>query len=203
MFHLKSSPPAGPLLETVRRLEGWGLVVALGGSGLLGALDLATEAHDWDLTTDSGPDEVAARLEGFELERFDPAGIHADHKIRIADGAVEIICGFAIRSGERVVHIPTVVSARAEGVPLGSPEAWAAAYALLGRAEKSERLLGWIAARGADAGILARLRAEPLPEALAARLDSLAHTAGPGAKRGQVAPPDSARDRAADSREAD
>jgi hypothetical protein len=57
---LKSAPPSDPLLEAVSRLEGAGLVVALGGSGLLGALGLATEAHDWDLTTDSAPGDVAA-----------------------------------------------------------------------------------------------------------------------------------------------
>src|SRR5204862_2628810 len=170
MFHLKPCPPAGPLLEAVRRLERAGLVTALGGSGLLAALGLGTEAHDWDLTTDASADEVAAVFSGTELERVGSSGIHADHKVRLAGGAVEIICGFAIRCGEGVVRIPTRVSARAEGVPLGSPEAWAVAYALLGRAEKSERLLRWLAARGADAGVVARLLAEPLPQELAARL---------------------------------
>ena len=174
MFHLKAAPPSGPLIDVVRRLEGAGVVAALGGSGLLGALSLATEARDWDLTTDSTLDEVAANLEGMALERLGPSGIHADHKLRIAGGVVEVICGFAIRSEAGVVRIPTVVSARAESLPLGSPESWAVAYALLGRAEKSERLMRWLAAHGADAGILARLAAEPLPGPLAARLRSLA-----------------------------
>jgi len=181
MFHLKAAPPSGPLIDLVRRLEDAGLVVALGGSGLLGALSLATEARDWDLTTDSRLEEVAVKLEGRDLERVGPSGIHADHKLRLAGGAVEIICGFAIRSGESVVRIPTAVSARVEQVPLGSPEAWAAAYALLGREEKSERLMRWLAARGADAGMIARLCAEPLPGPLAARLRSLARNA---ARRG-------------------
>ena len=174
MFHLKSAPPAGPLLDAVRRLEGAGLVVALGGSGLLGALGLGEEAHDWDLTTDATLGEVAAHLPADGMESFGSSGIHADHKLRLAGGVVEIICGFAIRSDANVVRIPTLVSARAEGVPLGSPAAWAVAYALLGRAEKSERLLRWLAARGADPGVVARLLAEPLPEALAARLAALA-----------------------------
>ena len=173
MFHLKSSPPRPPLLDVVRRLEDGGLVVALGGSGLLGALGLATEARDWDLTTDAAEPDVAARLAGLEIERFGPSGLHADHKLRVAGGAVEVICRFAIRSGGNVVHIPTVVRARVEGIPIGSPEAWAAAYALLGRAEKSERLLAWLAANGADAGVIARLLAEPLPAALSAALTAL------------------------------
>ena len=174
MFYLKSAPPAGPLLDTVRRLESAGLVVALGGSGLLGALGLGEEAHDWDLTTDATPDQVAARLPADGIERFGSSGIHADAKLRLAGGVVEIICGFAIRSGADVVRIPTIVSARAAGVPLGSPEAWAVAYALLGRAEKSERLLKWLDQRGAEAGVVERLLAEPLPESLAARLRAVA-----------------------------
>ena len=159
MFHLQSAPPAGPLLEAVRRIESAGLTVALGGSGLLAALGLGTE-----------------------IERVGASGIHADHKVRLEGGAVEIICGFAIRAGAGVVRIPTVVSARVELVPIGSPEAWAVAYALLGREEKSERLMRWLEARGADLGVIARLLAEPLPLNLAARLESLARAPRPGAK---------------------
>ena len=72
-----------------------------------------------------------------------------------------------------MVRIPTVVGARVEGIPIGSPEVWAVAYALLGRAEKSGRLLGWLAAHGADTGVIARLLAEPLPAALSAALTAL------------------------------
>ena len=174
MFHLKSAPPAGPLLDAVRRLESAGLLVALGGSGLLGALGLGDEAHDWDLTTDATPEEVAALFTAAGIERLGSSGIHADHKLRLAGGVVEIICGFAIRSGTDVVRIPTIVSARAAGVPLASPEAWAVAYALLGRAEKSERLLRWLDQRGAETSVMERLLAEPLPETLAARLRAVA-----------------------------
>ena len=176
MFHLKSAPPLPPLLDVVRRLEDGGLVTALGGSGLLGALGLAIEARDWDLTTDSAAEEVEARLAGLEVERFGPSGLHADHKLRVAGGSIEIICGFAIRVGESVVRIPTAVRGRAAGVPLGSPEAWAVAYALLGRREKSERLMQWLAAHGASAAVIGRLRAEPLPLALQTALAALPHT---------------------------
>jgi hypothetical protein len=160
----------------VRRLEEGAMVVALGGSGLLGALGLGIEARDWDLTTDSAIDEVEARLVGFEVERFGPSGLHADHKLRVAGGAIEIICGFAIHAGQGIVRIPTAVHARALGVPLGSPEAWAVAYALLGRKEKSERLMKWLAAHGADARMIGRLRAEPLPTALQTALAALPHS---------------------------
>jgi hypothetical protein len=179
MFRLESAPPLGPLLEAVRRMESAGLTVALGGSGLLAALGIGTEARDWDLTTDAGHEDVAARFAGIEIERVGSSGIHADHKVRLEGGAVEIICGFAIRAGAGIVRIPTVVSARVEGVPIGSPEAWAVAYALLGRDEKSERLMRWLEARGADAGVIARLLAEPLPRDLAARLEALARAPRP------------------------
>ena len=75
------------------------------------------------------------------------------------------------------MRIPTIVSARREGIPLGSPEAWAVAYALLERPEKSQRLLQWLQARGADARAVVRLLAEPLPVPLAARLAALPRTA--------------------------
>jgi hypothetical protein len=175
MFHLKSAPPSGPLLDAVRRLEDAGLVVALGGSGLLGALGLEAEARDWDLTTDAAPNDVTEALAGLAIERVGPSGIHADHKVRLSGSAIEIICGFAIRSVASVVRIPTIVSARAEGVPLGSPEAWAVAYALLGRDEKHVRVMNWLAAGGADAAAIARLLAEPIPTALARRLMALPH----------------------------
>jgi hypothetical protein len=173
MIAMKSSPPLEPLAGVVERLEHAGLVVALGGSGLLGALGLADEAHDWDLTTDAAAGEIAPLLAPLELESFGPSGLHADHKLKIVPAAIEIICRMAIRADAGVVRIPTVVSRRTRGIPLGSPEAWAVAYALLGRGGKSEALFGWLEARGADAAIIARLRAEPLPEALASRLAAL------------------------------
>jgi hypothetical protein len=50
------------------------------------------------------------------------------------------------------------------------------AYALLGRKEKSERLMKWLAAHGADARMIGRLRAEPLPTALQTALAALPHS---------------------------
>ena len=173
MFHMREAPPEAPLREAVRLLEGAGLVVALGGSGLLAALGIAEAARDWDLTTDASADQVEAALDGRPHERCGPDRIHADHKLRIADGAVEVICRLAFRAPSGIVRIPTTVSARVEDIPLGSPEAWAAAYALLAREEKFERLMSWLARQGADPGVIARLGAEPLPAALAARLRSL------------------------------
>ena len=123
------------------RLATAGVPAVLGGSGLLAAHGLVDHVGDWDITTEGEVAAIAALFADRPHEICGNSGIHADHKVRLAGGVVEIICGFAIRSGDAVVRIPTLVSARAEGIPLGSPEAWAVAYALLGRVEKSERLL--------------------------------------------------------------
>jgi hypothetical protein len=174
MFHLKSAPPAAPLLAAIAALERAGLVCALGGSGLLASLGLADRVRDWDLTTDAPLDRLLPLFESRGPEAVGPSGVHADRKLVLDGGVVEIISGFAFRAPGGVVRIPTVVSGRRDGIPIGSPEAWAVAYVLLGRPAKSEALFGWLAAHGADPETVARLRAEPLPAALSARLAAVA-----------------------------
>ncbi len=173
MFGVKRSPPRSLLENAVNTLEAAGLTCALGGSGLLAALGLADSIRDWDLTTDADLERVAPLFAGAPSLASGPSGVHADHKLALEDGAIEIICRFAFRSGEAVVRIPTVVSARREGIPIGSAEAWAIAYALLGRPAKSELLFAWLRERGADSAVIKRLLAEPLPGALARALDAL------------------------------
>ncbi len=178
MFHLKSAPPLPLLAGAVATLERAGIVCALGGSGLLAALDLAEGARDWDLTTDAPLERLTPLFDADAIVTFGPQGVHADCKLVLGRGAVEIISRLAFRTPAGVVRIPTVVSERRDGIPLGSPEAWAVAYGLLERREKSEALFGWLAARGADRSVLARLRAEPLPDELSRRLAGL-ETHGP------------------------
>lgn len=167
-------PPLAPLHEVVAALEAGGVACALGGSGLLAALGLETSVRDWDLTTDAPLAAVSAALAPWSPEWMGPNGVHADQKLMLPALHTECIVGFAFRmeAGAGVVRIPTVVASRWEDVPTGSPEAWTVAYALLGRAEKSRRLMDHLARHGADPGVIARLRAEPLPprldEALAA-----------------------------------
>jgi hypothetical protein len=170
--HVKS-PPLPPLLEVIRRLERAGVEVALGGSGLLAALGLGNTIRDWDLTTDAEQPGVHALLADLGVALAGSSGVHADSKVMLPSLEIECICRFAFHVDGAVVRIPSVVTRRWRGVPVGSPEAWAIAYALLGRAEKSERLFGWLEAQGADASIVARLLAEPLPHALAGRLATL------------------------------
>jgi hypothetical protein len=185
------TPPLEPLLDAVGRLEARGLACALGGSGLLAALGLADHVRDWDVTTDAPIEAVRAALDGLEPAWKGSDEIHADQKLMLGGGVVEVIVGFAFHAGGGVVRIPTMVSGRLGGVPLGSPEAWAVAYALLGREEKSRRLLGWLAGRGADERAVARMLDEPLPGSLAERLRALPRAAQSRAARDSKAGPES------------
>ncbi|HKQ58407.1 MAG TPA: hypothetical protein VJY35_11120 [Candidatus Eisenbacteria bacterium] len=175
MYHLKSAPSWPLLAGCVARLEAAGVPVALGGSGLLAALGLADTVGDWDLTTDAPWERVDAALADEPHTDHGNDALHADHKRVIADGAIEVIVGFAYFTPSGVVRIPTIVSGHAGRVPLGSPECWAVAYALLGRPAKSETLFSHLESRGAEPAAMRRLLAEPLPEYLAARLTALPH----------------------------
>lgn len=171
--HVVSAPPFAPLAACVARLERAGVEVALGGSGLLAALSLADRVRDWDLTTDAPMERVVAALAGERTTISGNDALHADHKLMLADGDIEVIVGFAYFTPAGVVHIPTVVSERREGLPLASPLSWAVAYHLLGRDGKSETLFGWLETHGVDRGTRDQLLAEPLAPGIAARLKAL------------------------------
>jgi len=177
-----SSPAAPPALVTppfagahdiVARLEAAGIEVALGGSGLLAALGLTRIVHDWDLTTDAPRAAVESALVGLAWMDKGSDALHADEKLMFPDRALEIIRGFAFFVPGGVVHIPTRVTGRWNELPLGSPEAWAVAYALLGRDEKSGMLFDWLRRHGADSGAIEVLLGQPLPDAVAAKLRAL------------------------------
>ena len=171
-------PPIAPLHALLERFERAGIEVALGGSGLLAALGLADHVRDWDLTTDATQAEIEALVRDLVPELAGPSGVHADHKVMLPSVDSEVICRFAFHVEGGVVSIPTVVTGRWRGAPVGSAEAWAVAYALMDRVEKSERLFAWLETQGGNDAALARLRAEPLPRALAARLSALTSSNG-------------------------
>ena len=170
-------PLEAPPLEAVRALidalERAGVRCALGGSGLLAAFGLASVVRDWDFTTDAPRERLLAALEGRSAEHKGSDAIHADEKFMLPELRLEIIRGFAFVTSRGPIHIPTRVTRRWRGVPVGSPEGWAVAYALLGRDEKSERLFEWLARHGADPASVRPLIAQPLPELLAQRLAAL------------------------------
>lgn len=166
-------PPFAALARVAADLESAGIVAGLGGSGLLSALGIATGARDWDLTTDAPLERVRARFADLAHEVTGPNGIHADHKLVLLDGTIEIIVGFSIRAESGVVRLPTLPTTPAGGVRLGSPEVWAAAYHLMGREAKADTLLAWLARRGAARAAVDHLLQEPIPAPLRARLEAL------------------------------
>ncbi|MGH7730994.1 MAG: hypothetical protein ACRENJ_07055 [Candidatus Eiseniibacteriota bacterium] len=173
MHHVKSSPPLSLLRIYVERLEAGGLRVALAGSGLLAALGFGDTIRDWDLTTDAPYERAVEALAGEAFVSHGSDDLHADRKLALSGGAVELIVRFAFHARGGVIRIPTIVSARMEGIPIGSPECWAIAYHLLGRERKSEALFAHLARHGAHRETVARLLEEPLPPSLAARLEAL------------------------------
>jgi hypothetical protein len=169
----RHSPPLEPLQDVVVALGAAGVPCALGGSGLLAALGLKTQVHDWDVTTDAPLDTVRAVLARFEPEHVGPNGIHADDKLVLPAQSTECIVRFSLRSEVGIVRLPTRVCGWWNGVPLGSPETWLVAYALMNRPEKSRRLLAYLQSSGTDSEALEAMLAQPLPAELALTLSGL------------------------------
>jgi hypothetical protein len=166
-------PPLAPLLEVHARLERAGVAHALGASALLHAHALWDHVGDWDVNVEADHDVLAPLFADLSPVRFGSSGIHADSKLQLFDAQVEVIVRMAIVAEGRVVRIPTLPRSSWQGVPVGSPEVWAVAYALLGRAEKSALLFRALEANGAEAEAVERMLAEPVPEPLRARLRAL------------------------------
>ncbi|MFI5370448.1 MAG: hypothetical protein ACHQ52_02745 [Candidatus Eisenbacteria bacterium] len=173
-------PPFEPLAALVATLERAGIACALGGSGLLHALGLADQVNDWDLQTDATHDAVRVALSDRQAILKGRDTLHADHKLTLPDARIEVICRFAFEVPGGVVHLPPCPDGGWRGIPLAGAEVWAIAYSLLAegegsarRRERAERLFEHLARRGARTDVCRALRAEPLPAALAARLDAL------------------------------
>ena len=173
-------PPLESLRGLIARLEAARFPHALGGSGLLAALGLVSRVNDWDVTVEANIDEMAALFADEFFTRFGNSGCHADHKLSFERERTELIAEFAFFVPGGTIRIPTRVTATWNGLPVGSPTAWAAAYTLLGeldgeprRLERAERLFTWLANRPPEIEVLDALLAQPLPEILAGRLAAL------------------------------
>ncbi len=177
------TPPLEPLRRALATLAEAGVPHALGASGLCASLGLVDRVNDWDVTCDADLATLEALFAGEPTASFGNSGCHADHKLNLEGGTIELIARFAFFVPGGVVRIPTIVSSKWHDVPVGSPEAWAIAYALMGemepgekqaqRARRAELLFAHLGAHGADPHAVRALLAEPLPAALAARLAAL------------------------------
>jgi hypothetical protein len=150
---MTSIPPLDTVLRTANALREAGLVTALGGSGLLAALGLADQVRDWDLTTDATPEAVAAALAAVHLEPVLASAGEGRYATRARfhvagdDHEVDLLVGFALRSGATVIPIRTRVTGSWRGLPLGDPAAWELAYRLMGRPEPAAHLRRWLDAQ--------------------------------------------------------
>lgn len=173
-------PPLAPLHVLLERLSAAGIPHALGGSGLLAALGLVERVNDWDVTVDADVDALAAACAGLEFTRFGNNGCHADHKLGFDRERVELIARFAFFALDGVVRVPTRMTGHWRDVPLGSPTAWAAAYALMGELEDSDRrraradlCFAWLANRPPEREVIAELLTQPLPSTVRVRVEAL------------------------------
>ena len=175
------APPLAPVRTLLGRLDSAGFHYALGASGLLAALGLVRRVNDWDVTVAAPVEALARACEGLAYERFANDRVHADHKLTFAEARVELIADFAFFTPGGRVRIPFAITGRWEDLPLASPTAWAAAYALMGELEDSPRrrgratlLFDWLAKQPPEVEVIAALLAQPLPAPIAARVRALA-----------------------------
>jgi hypothetical protein len=184
-----ATPPLAPLREVLATLDRAELPHAIGASGLLMALGLVDRVNDWDVTVEADVDTLAGLFPGRDFTRHGNSGGHADHKLTFAAEKIELIARFAFFVPGGIVRVPTVVTRTWQGVPIGSPAAWAAAYAIMAdqendarRAARAELLFEWIARSDAPDAGLAAILAEPLPDAIGERLRVSAARSAPSAR---------------------
>ena len=173
-------PPLAPLLALLERLRAHGLPHALGASGLLAALGLVRKVNDWDVTVEASVGKLEAACAGLAFSRHGNSGCHADHKLGFEQERIELIADFAFFGPHGIVRIPTAVTGDWQGIPVGSPTAWAAAYALMGeldddsrRRERAAALFAWLAGQPAEHEVRETLLAQSPPAEVAVRLRAL------------------------------
>lgn len=117
---------------------------------MLVALGLAETAHDWDLTVDFPEDAVHETLGEGGFRFSDGTGgdrVYATRRRFVIDGGdhtIDLLVGFALRSADEIVPLPTQVTGSWRGLPLADPVVWERAYILLGRPGKAAVLRQWL-----------------------------------------------------------
>lgn len=147
------TPTFDDLLTISNIFKTAGIEFALGGSGLMYAIGLTVTIHDWDLTTDEPWSKIEPLLQGFDYHYLEADDFYATNyrcKIKVGDSRIDLMGGFAIKTERGVHYVATEVTDHWLGVPVGSPEAWALAYKLMGRSEKAEILCNWVKAKQLD-----------------------------------------------------
>lgn len=108
------------------------------------------------MTVDAPVDVVVAALDGAGIrcrEATVRGGVYATGARYVVDGGdheIDLLVNFALRgTSGGVVGLPTRVTGRWRGLPLGDPGIWFQAHRLLGRRARVDALEGWMAA-GSD-----------------------------------------------------
>ncbi|CAG7647215.1 hypothetical protein PAESOLCIP111_05340 [Paenibacillus solanacearum] len=161
----------------VEKLEQNRIDYALGGSGLLHSLGLTDVVRDWDLMTDAPKHRVLEALQHFEVTEIISGDypFASEYKLLIhdKDPQVEITGRFSIYSSKGLCRIPAAAVSRWNGIHVGSPEAWYAAYALMNRKEKAELLLSYLKKAVANQSMIHILMNEPFPDEILEEMKSL------------------------------
>lgn len=172
---MTSHPPLSPVHAVVQALQSSGLRPTLGGSGLLHAYGLINAVRDWDVLVDTDVAAVQTALDEAGLlwtDAADRSGRYATSArllLTMGDAEIDLMVEFAIwpegaSHDGPPVRIPSIPSGTWNGIPLGSLEAWLAAYRLMRRPNKPDRIHEYLATSGVNHDHLERMLAEPLPE---------------------------------------
>lgn len=123
---------------------------ALGGSGLLAHLGMDIEINDWDLTTTASIDDVNLALASYQKDKKAPIGLFCSDyllNVRLESIDVDVIGRFALRSGNDVISIDTIIVDYWDTVPVCCPRQWLNAYQILGDHRKVEFLTQYLASK--------------------------------------------------------
>ncbi|MCC6278818.1 MAG: hypothetical protein IT289_12975 [Oligoflexia bacterium] len=117
---------------------------SLGGTGLLYALGLLKDVHDWDIQVDAAFEDLKDLLTDYKWTRLDQTERFASKflvQLNVDGTIIDLIGEFAIRDLKGAIHkIQNIVSGYWKGVPLGSPEQWHKAYQLMNRPDRVQIL---------------------------------------------------------------
>lgn len=144
-----------PVRTVIGALQDAGCNVSIGGSRLLAALDLSADAQDWDITTDGPTERVQQALASTGLTTTEratgdgPYATAARFSINNEDVEIDVLVDFALHRDDEVFVVPSAPTATWRGLPMASPEAWAEAYLLMGRKDRSALLAQWLRTRKA------------------------------------------------------
>ncbi|MCA9256174.1 MAG: hypothetical protein KDA33_11080, partial [Phycisphaerales bacterium] len=130
------SPLFGDLAAFWKALNEIGVVHALGGSGLFRLLGVETAVNDWDITTDADEPAIAPIVRRYPHQRLPATKTllsHYAYRLRVGQSNIDLIGGFRIGTDNGPVIVRTIVTGYHEGVPLGCPDEWRAAYRAMGR----------------------------------------------------------------------